>query len=207
MRSRREVFFKIYTTYCIIATHGGPIGLHPTPYILYMHNFEQFDPPALHKLIKGYRYAKRNSKPTSHQETTALLRGVANIGKTVSRLLWCNQNPLALAFTRHSVPTPNGDETAAGFGIAQTQTAGQDLQIDAEVVKDETNFIITTKTANFRVPTNRRRSSCGVVRSGIGMRHVITSKGFLDVEKNASSPPLFNILLDLSLLVIRNWSM
>jgi hypothetical protein len=182
MRSRREIFFKIYTTYCTIATHGGQIGLHPTPHILYMHNFDQFNPPALHKLIKGYRYAKRNSKPTSHQETTALLRGVANIGKTVSRLLWCNQNPLALAFTWHSVPTPNGDETAAGFRIAQTQTAGQELQIKAEVVKYETNFIITTETAKFWVPTNRRRSGCGVVRSSFGMRRQVTPKGSLDVS-------------------------
>jgi len=47
------------------------------------------DDPALHKSIKGYRYATRNSKPTSHQVTNAPLQrdGVANIGKTVSRHL------------------------------------------------------------------------------------------------------------------------
>lgn len=31
------------------------------------------DDPALHKSIKGYRYATRNSKPTSYQETNAQL--------------------------------------------------------------------------------------------------------------------------------------
>jgi len=46
--------------------------------------------PELHNSIKGYRCAKRNSKPTSHQETNAQLQektGVANIGKTVGRHL------------------------------------------------------------------------------------------------------------------------
>jgi hypothetical protein len=42
------------------------------------------DDPELHKSIKGYHYAQRNSKPTSHQGTNAQLKSKSKLASLTS---------------------------------------------------------------------------------------------------------------------------